>query len=308
MIAWSDEYLLGVEAIDREHRELFRICDRILERLRWKGRDEKERLFIIRESIAYFQDYFQRHALSEEAYMRSTGYVYYDFHKELHEAFLQTHLAHFEQVAETGSISMNDAMEFVGRVIGWLQEHVTTADLAIVGKGLWAKELRRQEKIDKTVFVNSIDQLFRSTLNLDVNPQILATHYDGALLGPTVYHKIHYKRDGEDVVVLAGLEQAFLTEVAGMIYGGEHEIEPALLRGTLEMFSIGFWRDLSLQFFPEAEIEPVSNTFLEDEAALRREMQEREPALIVIGGTDKGKFFVMSSAENFLMSEKMGGG
>ena len=40
MIAWSDNYLMGIAEFDNEHKKLFQIAEQILNRLRVRGDEE----------------------------------------------------------------------------------------------------------------------------------------------------------------------------------------------------------------------------------------------------------------------------
>lgn len=41
----------------------------------------------------------------------------------------------FEEIIERGNCSRDEVFDFVGVGIGWLLEHISTADMAIVGQG-----------------------------------------------------------------------------------------------------------------------------------------------------------------------------
>ena len=87
MIKWSKNYLMGIDKLDEEHKELFRISDQIYNKVMERGDDAKYRLFLMKETLEYMLRYFKRHAKSEEIYMREIGYAGYEFHKMLHDEF-----------------------------------------------------------------------------------------------------------------------------------------------------------------------------------------------------------------------------
>ena len=87
MIKWSKNYLMGIDKLDEEHKELFRISDQIYNRVMERGDDAKYRLFLMNETLEYMLRYFKRHAKGEEIYMREIGYAGYEFHKMLHDEF-----------------------------------------------------------------------------------------------------------------------------------------------------------------------------------------------------------------------------
>ena len=49
MIKWSKNYLMGIDKLDEEHKELFRISDQIHNKVMERGDDAKYRLFLMNE-------------------------------------------------------------------------------------------------------------------------------------------------------------------------------------------------------------------------------------------------------------------
>lgn len=93
-------------------------------------------MFVLREGLKYLRGYFADHAVREEAYMRQNGYPGYAVHKRQHDEFQSVNLMKYEAILARGSRSREEVLDFVGLGIGWLVEHISTADLAIVGKGV----------------------------------------------------------------------------------------------------------------------------------------------------------------------------
>ena len=59
MITWSDNYLMGIEQFDQEHKQIFKLAGQILERMRTWGSEERVRMFVVREAVVYLNDYFE---------------------------------------------------------------------------------------------------------------------------------------------------------------------------------------------------------------------------------------------------------
>lgn len=57
--------------------------------------------------------------------------------------------------------------DFVGVGIGWLLEHISTADMAIVGKGVLCSP--KAEELNEKVLEQEVNMLFTATLNLNLN-------------------------------------------------------------------------------------------------------------------------------------------
>lgn len=146
---------MGIEEFDHDHKQMFVIAGRLVDKVRDPKSiaDVRVRLFILREGVQYLRGYFDEHAIREEAYMRRMGYADYALHKQLHDEFMANTLQGYEKMVERGTCSREEVLDFVGRGIGWLVEHISTADLAIVGRGTLGKP--RLTKINAQVVSGS---------------------------------------------------------------------------------------------------------------------------------------------------------
>ena len=81
---WSDDYALGIQAIDEQHKGFFEASHRLYDAiLNCKGEH------VVEESVAFLRDYANRHFQTEEGYMAKHGYPYLEKHKKLHTEFLE---------------------------------------------------------------------------------------------------------------------------------------------------------------------------------------------------------------------------
>ncbi len=156
MITWSDNYIMGIKQFDYEHKQLFHLAEQILSKMRISNRNHPDtHMFVIREAVTYINSYFERHAKEEEAYMRSIGYEGYALHKMLHDDFQNGQLVKYRQIIESGQCRESDVWDFIGSGVGWLLEHIATADMAIVGKGILAQP--PQPRMDHTALDRESD-------------------------------------------------------------------------------------------------------------------------------------------------------
>jgi hemerythrin len=82
--SWSDEYSLGIQAIDEQHKSFFEAGHRLYDTiLNCEG--EK----IVEESVAFLRDYASRHFQTEEGYMEKHAYPHLEQHRKLHTEFLE---------------------------------------------------------------------------------------------------------------------------------------------------------------------------------------------------------------------------
>ena len=134
-VSWSEHYTMGIPEIDEDHKHLFRIAEKLVNTVESpNGMNEWSRMFVVREGVKYLKNYFLEHASREEEYMRRIGYADYVTHKRLHDEFQYVQMARFEEIIERGNCSRDEVFDFVGVGIGWLLEHISTADMAIVGR------------------------------------------------------------------------------------------------------------------------------------------------------------------------------
>ncbi len=55
-IKWKDHYSMGIEALDDDHKRLFKIAGKIIDTIEdSRGMDEKARLFVVREGVKYLK-------------------------------------------------------------------------------------------------------------------------------------------------------------------------------------------------------------------------------------------------------------
>ena len=145
MIRWNDNYITGIEKLDKEHQQLFQMADQVLNKLRERGDEANYRIFLVRETLTYITSYFERHAKAEEEYMRKIGYTGYTLHKMLHDEFCNIQLKKYQDIVKRGECSKEEIQDFIGSGIGWLLEHIATADMAIIGKGILAAPAKKSD-------------------------------------------------------------------------------------------------------------------------------------------------------------------
>ena len=66
-IVWKDRYNIGVDIIDKEHKKLFRILNKLFE----FGQQEEKSQWACQEAVKYFKDHTLQHFPNEEDYMES---------------------------------------------------------------------------------------------------------------------------------------------------------------------------------------------------------------------------------------------
>ncbi len=124
-IQWTPDLAVGVEKIDGQHKELFRIADELLEAMRLgRGKAEATR------ALLFLEQYLIDHFGLEEKAMVAHGYPGYADHKAQHEAFVRDFFdlkkSHQELGPTTGLV-----IEINNRVCVWLRNHIAKTDKAL---------------------------------------------------------------------------------------------------------------------------------------------------------------------------------
>ena len=127
MYYFTDDCLLGVEMIDNEHRELFRIINETQELLDNEMIEDKYHQ--IQEMMERLKEYAEQHFLHEEEYMESIH------HPEL-ELQKQQHLIFCEKIDEadarsSGSGQQEFLEDLLKYLVTWLYRHIIGCDLMI---------------------------------------------------------------------------------------------------------------------------------------------------------------------------------
>lgn len=298
MIKWSKNYLMGIDKLDEEHKELFRISDQIYNKVMERGDDAKYRLFLMNEALEYMLRYFKRHAKSEEIYMREIGYAGYEFHKMLHDELYNMLLKKKADIVKRNECSKKEIAELVGDGIGWLLEHIITEDMAIVGKGISAISSYNsdfEEQLKNVINTNLI-----SFLNVTANVKIINRNYQGEDFGKVICQKMVYNLGSRQIVVISGIEKTFLIRVAEMIYGTDIEDEMDLVLYSMQTFGANFWRSIGQYFVGNHDLLSLSSNSFIIARSIPEELDMLKPEKSLLFDSDMGKFFI---ATNGKMSE-----
>lgn len=121
-LVWSREFEIGVEIIDRQHRELIERINLLLNAIR-RGKGQEESLALVH----FLQEYVVEHFRSEEAYMRRKNYHDYANHKEMHDAFIADLNDLVTDLQQQG-INSDQVVTINRQVINWVVAHIFLVD------------------------------------------------------------------------------------------------------------------------------------------------------------------------------------
>lgn len=124
---FSEEYCIGNELLDNEHRELFRLIDKANQLVR-EGVDAA-RTDELMEILGELKSYTEFHFSDEEEYMESIGYEGLEAQKRAHKAFIsKISEIQREDIENNPQEYMQSMVEFL---LGWLINHILQSDKKI---------------------------------------------------------------------------------------------------------------------------------------------------------------------------------
>ena len=123
---WKDSYLIGVQLIDDQHKELFRIVGDLLLVLK-DDKDIVSNKTKLADAIAFLKGYVVKHFKDEEEYMAKKGFKDIEAHKAYHVELTQDVLNYEKQLVES-DFAIPVVKKFLGFVNVWLIQHVAGID------------------------------------------------------------------------------------------------------------------------------------------------------------------------------------
>jgi len=124
---FTDDYLIGIDLIDREHRELFHIVDKANRLV--KAYDTLSGYDRILEILNELKAYTVEHFRDEEEYMESIHYEGLDAQRRAHKAFIdKLENIDYKEIEENPQKSLQQLLEFL---LGWLINHILYTDKKI---------------------------------------------------------------------------------------------------------------------------------------------------------------------------------
>ena len=211
---WREEFSIGVDIIDREHRRLFQIINKLFH----FKEEERDSRWICQEGIKYFKGHAVQHFEDEETYMASIKYEGLERHRSIHNGFREKTLPALEEELVRTDYSTEAMEHFLGVCAGWLVGHTLTEDQAIKEKGAstWENLLPDEELAAmKKIIVHLVFDLFH------LEAQAISNAYGGEKFGSGVYHRLVYGRpqDEKKQEILMVFEEKLRVNTVGKVLG-----------------------------------------------------------------------------------------
>jgi hemerythrin-like metal-binding protein len=126
LIAWRDEFRLGVESVDVEHREMIELIN-ALDTSMQEGASQDD----VVETLGEIHARISAHFALEEKIMRNAGYEKLATHKADHERLLDRLLDVIDSVDEEGSYERAALSDYLN---GWFSVHFRVHDARLHSK------------------------------------------------------------------------------------------------------------------------------------------------------------------------------
>jgi len=124
VVHWDGSLAVGVELIDKQHEDLFRIINSFNDRLE-TGEDELFSLDVLLDSL---KNYVRYHFTTEQNLLERNGCPALARHKGLHDAFA-AHVAQYEQGRT--HVTRAELLALQEFLLDWLTSHIRDEDLPL---------------------------------------------------------------------------------------------------------------------------------------------------------------------------------
>lgn len=225
-LVWQDWYNIGIDSIDKEHKKLFSIMNRLYAFCNESSKSQ----WVCQEGVKYFKDHALKHFTEEEVYMASVDYPEFEIHRRLHDNFRQNTLPALEYELEQSGYSLEAVQHFLGVCAGWLIGHTLTEDRAIAGKtrSKWIDLLPKDEQ---TAMKQAMTQIIYDLFHLKA--KTISDHYGGEKFGNGIYYRLIYETElGQEWETILVFEEKLLLNTIGKMINEPSDTMNAMLVNT----------------------------------------------------------------------------
>ena len=290
---WHERYSIGVDVIDREHKKLFNIMNKLFA---YGGNDEKSR-WAYQEGIKFFKGHAMKHFAEEEVYMASIGYEGYETHRRLHDIFRKKTLPEIEKELEESFYSPEAVAHFLGVCAGWLIGHTMIEDRAITGgvSSRWTELLPEEEQaVMKKTIIQHLHDLFQ------LEARVISESYSGEKFGNGIYYRLVYGSDkGERWEFLLVFDEKLLVSTVGNLVDSDAEKVNVMMMNAARYISRQFVERIMSHFSTDGQVEIVEENLLPYKQ-FERVFERHNPQSSLLFDTGKGYFAYCMLAPHML--------
>ncbi len=290
---WQERYSIGVDIIDREHKKLFSIINKLFA---YDENDEKSK-WAYQEGIKFFKGHAMQHFAEEEVYMASIGYEGYDVHRRIHDTFRKKTLPEIEKELLQTQYSSEAVRHFLGVCAGWLIGHTLTEDRAIVGNASskWSDLLPDEEQV---AMKKTIIRLLQEMFQLDA--RVISESYGGEKFGKGVYYRMVYGSDkGQKWEFFLVFEERLIVNTVGKMMGSESDKLDVMMMNATRYTARQFVERI-MSHFPDAEQHEVKEENLLTYTRFETMFERHAPQCSLLFDTREGYFAYCIMAPHLL--------
>jgi len=123
-IEWSDDFLIGIDELDYEHRSLIGDINRLHQEMIDHVSEEE-----IKATLGQIHARMQAHFALEEHFMLDHDHPLYDEHKAEHDELLDDYTEFMSHFASKGGVSDSEQAEQL--LSDWIVDHIINSDKKI---------------------------------------------------------------------------------------------------------------------------------------------------------------------------------
>lgn len=296
-LVWNQRYNLGVEIIDKEHRKLFNILNKLFD---LRQQDEKSQ-WVCQEAIKYFKDHALQHFADEEIYMASINYPGLETHRRIHQNFRTRTLPALEKEIELENFSENSINHFLGVCTGWLIGHTLIEDYTIVnGENIkqWENLLPEEEQV---IMAQTLTNLLHSMFQLE--PKLISNCYGGEKFGDGIYYRLIYStKEKKTWEFLLVFEQQLIVNTIGNVMDTSSKAVNVMLMNAARYVAKQLVERVK-RYFPSSEQFEIKDEQLLTYEQFQKIFEKRSPQFSLLFDTGKGYFAYCVTATDMLQNE-----
>lgn len=121
IVTWDGSLAVGIESIDIQHEELFRVINSMYDKMQRGGMEH----YALVEALDSLRSYVKYHFRTEEKLMEKHGYPELEQHRKEHEVFSER----IYLFAQRPQDKINETLEEMqGFLLNWLIKHIQRTD------------------------------------------------------------------------------------------------------------------------------------------------------------------------------------
>lgn len=296
-LVWNNRYNIGVDIIDKEHKKLFRILNKLFD----FGLQTEKSQWVCQEAVKYFKDHALQHFQDEEHYMASIDYAGLQMHRRIHENFRNITLPSLEKELEMSKYSENSVEHFLGVCAGWLIGHTLTEDQAIVsGETIkqWENLLPEEEQaVMGQAILNQLHGMFQ------LDSRLISNCYGGEKFGNGIYYRLIYKtEDNKNWEFLLVFEERLIINTIGSVMETKSKTVNVMLMNVARYTARQFVEHIK-GHFPALSQADVKTEQLLTYEQFQKIFEKHSPQFSLLFDTGKGYFAYCMATGNILQTE-----